>query len=69
MTIRQFIFVALLCSFETYFFNDAILSGNYIFAIFWGFLLYRDLRRAHTINKLTKTIVDSLKDPNSKKKD
>lgn len=36
MTKRQFIFMALLCSFETYFFNQSVMDGSWIFAIFLG---------------------------------
>ncbi|HFO0393187.1 TPA: DUF3272 family protein [Streptococcus pyogenes] len=53
MTIRQFLFMAFVCAFETYFFNDL--------------LLFRDLRRVHTINQLTKTILKAANSP--KKKD
>ncbi|HEQ4642032.1 TPA: DUF3272 family protein [Streptococcus pyogenes] len=67
MTIRQFLFMAFVCAFETYFFNDLLLSGNYLFALFWGLLLSRDLRRVHTINQLTKTILKAANSP--KKKD
>ncbi|AXI58896.1 DUF3272 domain-containing protein [Streptococcus pyogenes] len=67
MTIRQFLFMAFVCAFETYFFNDLLLSGNYLFALFWGLLLFRDLRRVHTINQLTKTILKAANSP--KKKD
>ncbi|WP_194133684.1 DUF3272 family protein [Streptococcus pyogenes] len=67
MTIRQFLFMAFVCAFETYFFNVLLLSGNYLFALFWGLLLFRDLRRVHTINQLTKTILKAANSP--KKKD
>lgn len=59
--------MAFVCAFETYFFNDLLLSGNYLFALFWGLLLFRDLRRVHTINQLTKTILKAANSP--KKKD
>lgn len=57
MTIRQFIFIAFACAFETYFFNDLLLSGNYLFAFLWGLLLLRDLKRAHAIDRFTKNIL------------
>ncbi|WP_414603527.1 DUF3272 family protein [Streptococcus equi] len=37
MTIRQFMFMAFICAFEAYFFSDLLFSGDYIFAVFWGF--------------------------------
>ncbi|WP_307975940.1 DUF3272 family protein [uncultured Streptococcus sp.] len=61
MNIRQFIFVAFLCAFETYFFNDSIMSGDYIFAVIWGILLYRDLRRVWLVSRFTKAIIDATK--------
>ncbi|HEN2809231.1 TPA: DUF3272 domain-containing protein [Streptococcus agalactiae] len=54
MTKRQFIFMALLCSFETYFFNQSVMDGSWIFAIFWGVLLLRDLQKVYAISKFTK---------------
>ncbi|HGD7020308.1 TPA: DUF3272 domain-containing protein [Streptococcus agalactiae] len=61
MTKRQFIFMALLCSFETYFFNQSVMDGSWIFAIFWGVLLLRDLQKVYAISKFTKELVKSTK--------
>ncbi|ANI27162.1 hypothetical protein BTH44_03955 [Streptococcus agalactiae] len=61
MTKRQFIFMALLCSFETYFFNQSIMDGSWIFAIFWGVLLLRDLQKVYAISKFTKELIKSTK--------
>lgn len=61
MTKRQFIFMAFLCSFETYFLNDAILSGSYFFALFWGILLLRDVQRVYYVTKVTKAILEATK--------
>ncbi|AHX74861.1 DUF3272 domain-containing protein [Streptococcus agalactiae] len=61
MTKRQFIFMALLCSFETYFFNQSIMDGSWIFAIFWGVLLLRDLKKVYAISKFTKELIKSTK--------
>lgn len=65
MTIKQFFFTALIIAFETYFFNDSLLSGDYLFACFWGFLFFRDLRRARAIDKFSKSL---LKAANATKK-
>ena len=59
MTKRQFIFMALLCSFETYFFNQSVMDGSWIFAIFWGVLLLRDLQKVYAISKFTKELIKS----------
>ncbi|HFZ6610582.1 TPA: DUF3272 domain-containing protein [Streptococcus agalactiae] len=61
MTKRQFIFMALLCSFETYFFNQSVMDGYWIFAIFWGVLLLRDLQKVYAISKFTKELIKSTK--------
>ncbi|HFU6734619.1 TPA: DUF3272 domain-containing protein [Streptococcus agalactiae] len=61
MTKRQFIFMALLCSFETYFFNQSVMDGSWIFAIFWGVLLLRDLQKVYAISKFTKEVIKSTK--------
>ncbi|HEO5202370.1 TPA: DUF3272 domain-containing protein [Streptococcus agalactiae] len=64
MTKRQFIFMALLCSFETYFFNQSVMDGSWIFAIFWGVLLLRDLQKVYAISKFTKELIKSTKKKN-----
>ncbi|HEO6944885.1 TPA: DUF3272 domain-containing protein [Streptococcus agalactiae] len=61
MTKRQFIFMALLCSFETYFFNQSVMDGSWSFAIFWGVLLLRDLQKVYAISKFTKELIKSTK--------
>ncbi|HEO2666517.1 TPA: DUF3272 domain-containing protein [Streptococcus agalactiae] len=61
MTKRQFIFMALLCSFETYFFNQSVMDGSWIFAIFWGVLLLQDLQKVYAISKFTKELIKSTK--------
>ncbi|HGC9461681.1 TPA: DUF3272 domain-containing protein [Streptococcus agalactiae] len=61
MTKRQFIFMALLCSFETYFFNQSVMDGSWIFAIFWGVLLLRDLQKVYAISKFSKELIKSTK--------
>lgn len=61
MTKRQFIFMAILCSFETYFFNQSVMDGSWIFAIFWGVLLLRDLQKVYAISKFTKELIKSTK--------
>ncbi|HGD6288830.1 TPA: DUF3272 domain-containing protein [Streptococcus agalactiae] len=61
MTKRQFIFMTLLCSFETYFFNQSVMDGSWIFAIFWGVLLLRDLQKVYAISKFTKELIKSTK--------
>ncbi|HEL0630704.1 TPA: DUF3272 domain-containing protein [Streptococcus equi subsp. zooepidemicus] len=66
MTIRQFMFMAFVCAFEAYFFSDLLFSGDYIFALFWGLLLFRDLRRAYAIDQFTKKIINAVNPPRKK---
>ncbi|TWS95634.1 MULTISPECIES: DUF3272 family protein [unclassified Streptococcus] len=56
MTILQFLLVAFFCALETIFFNQALFNGEYLIAAFWGFLLYRDLRRVYFVTKLTESL-------------
>ncbi|EFW89563.1 hypothetical protein SEQ01_01730 [Streptococcus equinus] len=53
--------MALVCAFETYFFNECILDGDYFFAIFWGLLLLRDIQRVYTLDKLLQTLTSTPK--------
>ncbi|WP_074639251.1 DUF3272 family protein [Streptococcus equinus] len=61
MTIRRFLLMALVCAFETYFFNECILDGDYFFAIFWGLLLLRDIQRVYTLDKLLQILTSTPK--------
>ncbi|MFZ2482514.1 MAG: DUF3272 family protein [Streptococcus parauberis] len=57
----------LLFAFETFFFNDSVLAGDFLFALFWGILLYRDLRKVYAITNFSKKLIEAAKE--SKKKD
>ncbi len=61
MTKSRFIILALMCAFETYFFNECVFDGDYLFAFFWGILLLRDLRRAYTVDKFIRTLTSTTK--------
>ena len=61
MTKRRFILMALMCAFETYFFNECLFDGEYFFAFFWGLLLLRDIQRAYTVDKLLQTLTSTTK--------
>ena len=61
MTKSRFIFVALMCAFETYFFNECLFEGNYLFAFFWGILLFRDLQRTYKVDKFIHTLSSTTK--------
>jgi len=53
--------MALMCAFETYFFNECLFDGDYFFAFFWGLLLLRDIQRAYTVDKLLQTLTSTTK--------
>ncbi|MEX2783602.1 DUF3272 family protein [Streptococcus sp. H49] len=61
MTKGQFLLMAVVCAFETYFLNDAIFSQDYLIAGFWGILLLRNLQRAYLISQFTKNVFDTTK--------
>lgn len=52
----RFIFIALMCALETFYLNDCVFEGDYLFAFFWGFLLYRDLRHVYLIDKVVNNL-------------
>ena len=61
MTIKRFILMALMCAFETYFFNECLFNGDYFFAFFWGLFLLRDLQRVYTVDKVLQTLTSTTK--------
>ncbi|MFU2163994.1 DUF3272 family protein [Streptococcus pluranimalium] len=65
MPYSQFILMALICAIETYFFNHAMMTGNYLLAVFWGLLLFRNLRRVQRVSRFTKRLLEQF----TKKKD
>ncbi|MGX7776459.1 DUF3272 family protein [Streptococcus pluranimalium] len=65
MPYSQFFVVALICALETYFFNQAMMTGNYLLALFWGLMLLRNLRRVQLVSRFTKRVIDQI----TKKKD
>ena len=52
MNRRQFITVALFTAIETYFFNEAIMSENYLMAIFWAILIGRNLQISYMMGRI-----------------
>ncbi|WP_172843143.1 MULTISPECIES: DUF3272 family protein [Streptococcus] len=65
MPYSQFVIVALIFALETYFFNQAMMHGNYLLAFFWGLMLLRNLRRVQLVSRFTKRLIDQI----TKKKD
>ncbi|MGV3005871.1 DUF3272 family protein [Streptococcus pluranimalium] len=65
MPYSQFFVVALICALETYFLNQAMMTGNYLLALFLGLMLLRNLRRVQLVSRFTKRVMDQI----TKKKD
>ena len=61
MSILQFLVMAVVCAFETYFFNEAVFNGDYLIAILWGIFLVRDLQRVYRVTKFTKSLLAATK--------
>lgn len=61
MSIIQFLIIASFCILETIFFNQALFEREYLIALFWGFLLYRDLRRVYIVSRFTDNILKMTK--------
>lgn len=52
MNRRQFIVMAFFTALETYFFNEAIMSENYLMAIFWAILIGRNLQISYVMGRI-----------------
>ncbi|RSJ74682.1 DUF3272 family protein [Streptococcus cristatus] len=52
MNRRQFIVMAVFTALETYFFNEAIMSENYLMAIFWAILIGRNLQISYMMGRI-----------------
>ena len=52
MNRRQFIVMAAFTALETYFFNEAIMSENYLMAIFWAILIGRNLQISYMMGRI-----------------
>ncbi|MGT2912211.1 DUF3272 family protein [Streptococcus criceti] len=56
----QFISMALWCALESYFFSEALLTGHFWLAVFWAFLILRNLQKAYLADRLLKALLKSL---------
>lgn len=61
MPLRQFIVTVAFTAIETYFFNQAVMAGNYLIAIFWALLVLRNLQTAFMLGKIVGAIDEQLK--------
>ena len=56
MNRQQFIMITLFTAAETYFFNEAWMTGRYFMAAFWAILLFRNFRLSYVMGKIVNTI-------------
>lgn len=46
---------------ETYFFNEATIAGQMLFAFFWALLILRNLQTAYMVEKIASAIEKEMK--------
>ena len=56
MTRQQFIVIALFTAAETYFFNEAWMTGRYFMAAFLGHSFFRNFRLGYVMGKIVDAI-------------
>ena len=49
MNRKQFAVIAVFTAMETYFFNEATMAGQMLFACFWALLILRNLQTAYMV--------------------
>ncbi|SUN75826.1 multidrug ABC transporter ATPase/permease [Streptococcus massiliensis] len=53
--------MAIFTAIETYFFNDAMIREDYLFAGFFAYLILRNFYLAHVASKIAKVIEKQIK--------
>lgn len=56
MNRKQFAVIAVFTAMETYFFNEATMAGQMLFACFWALLILRNLQTAYMVEKIASAI-------------
>lgn len=56
MNKKQFAVLAVFTALETYFFNEATMAGHLLSALFWVFLILRNLQTAYVVEKIASAI-------------
>ena len=56
MNTKQFVMLAVFTAMETYFFNEATMAGQMLFAFFWALLILRNLQTAYMVEKIASAI-------------
>lgn len=66
MRITRFVFLMLTTSLATYWMNEAILAGEFSWAIVYGFFVLRNLRVSYQVSKMVR-FFDMINKSNKKK--
>ena len=61
MNTKQFVMLAVYTAMETYFFNEATMAGQMLFAFFWAVLILRNLQTAYMVEKIANAIEKEMK--------
>ena len=61
MNTKQFVMLAVFTAMETYFFNEATIAGQMLFACFWALLILRNLQTAYMVEKIANAIEKEMK--------
>lgn len=61
MNRKQFSVLAVFTAMETYFFNEATMVGQMLFAFFWALLILRNLQTAYMVEKIANAIEKEMK--------
>ncbi|EKS20699.1 hypothetical protein HMPREF9186_00553 [Streptococcus sp. F0442] len=61
MNTKQFVMLAVFTAMETYFFNEATMAGQMLFAFFWAVLILRNLQTAYMVEKIANAIEKEMK--------
>ncbi|MBF0775210.1 hypothetical protein BVE84_01540 [Streptococcus azizii] len=56
MRVTQFIFLMLTTVLATYWMNEAILAGEYLWAAIYGFFVIRNLRMSYRVSKVIQVL-------------
>ena len=61
MNRKQFAVIVVFTAMETYFFNEATMAGQMLFACFWALLILRNLQMAYMVEKIASAIEKEIK--------
>ncbi|MBF0786790.1 MULTISPECIES: DUF3272 family protein [unclassified Streptococcus] len=56
MRVTQFIFLTITTVFATYWMNESILAGDYVWTLIYGFFVVRNLRLSYRVSKVIRVL-------------